>query len=62
VELNGESGALTLDRDGKLISVITIEVAEGRVQAVNSLVNPEKLRHLGPVGDMRALLEESKKR
>ena len=62
VEVNGESGALTLDRDGKLISVITIEVSEGRVQAVNSLVNPEKLRHLGPVGDMRALLEESRKR
>jgi RNA polymerase sigma-70 factor (ECF subfamily) len=62
VEVNGESGALTLDRDGRLISVITIEVAEGRVQAVNSLVNPEKLRHLGPVGDMRALLEESRKR
>lgn len=62
VEVNGESGALTLDRDGKLISVITIEVAEGRVQAVNSLVNPEKLAHLGPVGDMRALLEESRKR
>ena len=62
VEVNGESGALTLDRDGKLISVIMIEVAEGQVQTVNSLVNPEKLGHLGPVGDMRALLEESRKR
>jgi RNA polymerase sigma-70 factor (TIGR02957 family) len=62
VKVNGESGAMTLDSDGKLISVITIEVAQGEVQAVNSLVNPEKLRHLGPVGDMRALLEESRKR
>jgi len=56
VEVNGEPGAMTLDRDGKVISVITLDVAEGRIQTVNSLVNPEKLRHLGPVGDLRAVL------
>ena len=35
---------------------MTLDVAEGQVQAVHSIVNPDKLRHLGPVADLRALL------
>ena len=31
-------------------------VAGARVQTVRSIVNPDKLRHLGPVGDLSALL------
>jgi RNA polymerase sigma-70 factor (ECF subfamily) len=33
-----------------------LEIADGRVQTVRSVVNPDKLRHLGPVGDVNALL------
>jgi hypothetical protein len=29
-----------------------------QIQAVSSIVNPDKLRHLGPVADLRALLRE----
>jgi RNA polymerase sigma-70 factor (ECF subfamily) len=57
-ELNGQPGALFLDRDGRLISVLTLDVADGRIQGLNAVVNPDKLRHLGPVGDLRALLRE----
>jgi RNA polymerase sigma-70 factor (ECF subfamily) len=57
VEVNGQPGALLLDRDGRVISVMALDVAGGYVQAVSSIVNPEKLRHLGPVADMRALLQ-----
>jgi RNA polymerase sigma-70 factor (ECF subfamily) len=35
---------------------MVLDVAEGQVQAVRSIVNPDKLRHLGPVGDLGALL------
>jgi RNA polymerase sigma-70 factor (TIGR02957 family) len=56
VEVNGQPGALVLDRDGRVISVMALDVAEGRVQGVRSIVNPDKLRHLGPVADLRALL------
>jgi len=56
VEVNGEPGAVGLDPEGKLLSVISLEVAGGQIQAVNNVVNPEKLRHLGPVADLRALL------
>jgi RNA polymerase sigma-70 factor (ECF subfamily) len=56
VEVNGQPGALVLDGDGKLISVVALEIADGQVQAMTSIVNPDKLRHIGPVGDLRALL------
>jgi RNA polymerase sigma-70 factor (ECF subfamily) len=55
-EVNGEPGVLALDPDGNLISVTVLDVAGGRIQAVNTVVNPEKLGHLGPVGDIQALL------
>jgi RNA polymerase sigma-70 factor (ECF subfamily) len=57
-EVNGQPGALVFDREGKLISVMILDVAEGQIQGVNAIVNPDKLRHLGPVADLRALLRE----
>ena len=56
VEVNGQPGALGIDGDGKLIGVVALEIAGGRVRAVTSIVNPDKLRHIGPVGDLSALL------
>jgi len=57
-EVNGQPGALVLDREGRLIGVMILDVAEGQIQGVSAIVNPDKLRHLGPVGDLRALLRE----
>ena len=57
-EVNGQPGALFLDPEGRLIGVMSLDVAEGQIQGVSSVVNPDKLRHLGPVGDVRALLRE----
>ncbi len=57
-EVNGQPGALLLDRDGRLIGVMSLDVAEGQIQGVSAIVNPEKLRHLGPGTDLRALLRE----
>ena len=54
-EVNGQPGALFLDREGRLIGVMSLDVAEGQIQAVSSIVNPDKLRHLGPLADLRAL-------
>src|SRR3954462_4306393 len=53
-EINGQPGALFFDRDGRLISVAILDIAEGQIQAVSAIVNPDKLRHLGPVGNLRA--------
>ncbi|MET0477731.1 MAG: RNA polymerase subunit sigma-24, partial [Actinomycetota bacterium] len=35
---------------------LALDIADGRVQTVRSIINPDKLRHLGPVGDLTALL------
>jgi RNA polymerase sigma-70 factor (TIGR02957 family) len=56
VEVNGSPGALLLDGEERLIAVWSLEFAAGRIQRLNSIVNPDKLRHLGPLADVRALL------
>jgi RNA polymerase sigma-70 factor (TIGR02957 family) len=57
VEVNGQPGAVALDRDGRLAGVLAFDIAGGEVQAVSSLVNPDKLTHLGlPLIDTEALL------
>jgi RNA polymerase sigma-70 factor (TIGR02957 family) len=58
-EVNGQPGAVFLDAEGKLIGVLALDIAEDRVQGVRSVVNPDKLRHLGPVADLRALLQRA---
>jgi RNA polymerase sigma-70 factor (TIGR02957 family) len=55
-EVNGQPGALFFDREGRLLGVMILDVAEGQIQGVSSIVNPDKLRHLGPVADLPALL------
>jgi len=57
-KVNGQPGALFFDREGRLAGVMILDVADGQIQAVSSIVNPEKLRHLGPVADLRALLQK----
>jgi RNA polymerase sigma-70 factor (TIGR02957 family) len=59
VEVNGQPGAMTFDPQGRLINVFALDVAEGQIQAVRSIVNPDKLQHLGPVADVGALLRGS---
>ena len=49
-------GLLVVDREGKLVGVMILDVAEGQIQGVSSIVNPDKLQHLGPVGDLGALV------
>jgi RNA polymerase sigma-70 factor (TIGR02957 family) len=56
VEVNGQPGALLLAGDGRLIGVMALDIADGQVQGVKSIVNPDKLRHVGAVGDLERLL------
>jgi RNA polymerase sigma-70 factor, ECF subfamily len=54
-EVNGQPGALFLGPEGKLISVMCLDVSAGAVQVIRSVINPDKLRHLGPLADLREL-------
>jgi SnoaL-like domain len=56
VEVNAGPGALALDEQGRLIAVWALEIAGGKIQSLRSIVNPDKLAHLGPTGDFNALL------
>jgi RNA polymerase sigma-70 factor (TIGR02957 family) len=54
-EVNGQPGALLLDPEGRLVTVLSVDVADGQVQAIRSIVNPDKLRHLGPTANLGEL-------
>jgi RNA polymerase sigma-70 factor (TIGR02957 family) len=56
VDVNGQPGALLHDRRGRLIAVMALDIADGQIQGIRSIVNPDKLRHLGEVADTAALL------
>jgi RNA polymerase sigma-70 factor (TIGR02957 family) len=50
--VNGQPGAVVYDAEGRVASVFALDIADGLVQAVRSVVNPDKLQHLGPTSDM----------
>jgi RNA polymerase sigma-70 factor (TIGR02957 family) len=56
-EVNGGPGALFLDAQQRLLSVVALDIAAGQVRSISSVVNPDKLAHLGPIGDFRSLLK-----
>jgi RNA polymerase sigma-70 factor (ECF subfamily) len=50
--VNGQPGAVAYDCEGRVAGVWTLDIADGLVQTIRSVVNPDKLRHLGPVSDL----------
>jgi len=59
-EVNGQPGAILRDRDGKVVDTLTLDVLGGRIQTIRSVVNPDKLGHVGPVADAWAIAREAK--
>ena len=53
--INGQPGAVTYDAGGRVVNVFALEITGGQVQAIRSVVNPDKLGHLGPVSDLARL-------
>ena len=50
--VNGQPGAVVYDAEGRVASVLALDIADGLVQAIRSVVNPDKLQHLGPTSDL----------
>jgi RNA polymerase sigma-70 factor, ECF subfamily len=61
-EINGQPGAVFRDRDGHVVNTWTIDVLDGQVQTIRAVLNPDKLRHVGPVADAWAVLREANQR
>lgn len=59
VEVNGGPGVLLLDGEERLIGVWALEIAGGCVRSIQSVINPDKLAHLGPVMDWTSALKRS---
>jgi RNA polymerase sigma-70 factor (ECF subfamily) len=57
-EINGQPGALFRDRDGRVLHILVLDVLDGEIRTVRSVINPDKLGHLGPVADAWAVDRE----
>jgi RNA polymerase sigma-70 factor (ECF subfamily) len=53
--VNGQPGAVFYDAEGRVVSVVALDITDGVVQTIRSVVNPDKLGHIGPVSDVARL-------
>lgn len=49
--VNGQPGLLVKTPDGALVTVMSLQIFDGKILAIHSIVNPDKLHHLGEVSD-----------
>jgi RNA polymerase sigma-70 factor (ECF subfamily) len=55
-EVNGQPGAI-LTASGGVVAVMALDIADGRIQSIRSIVNPDKLTHVGELADVEDLLK-----
>jgi RNA polymerase sigma-70 factor (ECF subfamily) len=60
VEVNGGPGALYFDAQQRLIGVMALDISGGQITSISAIANPDKLTHLGPLGDLRSLLRSAR--
>jgi RNA polymerase sigma factor (sigma-70 family) len=53
--VNGQPGFLTRTSDGALVSVMALQLTDGKINALHTVINPDKLTHLGEVSDIARL-------
>ena len=58
--VNGQPGVMFLDDEERVGAVMSVDVADGLVQAIRGVTNPDKLAHLGPVLDAREVLRRGR--
>ena len=61
-EINGQPGARFLDPTGGSCRDDASTSPTAVVQTIRSVINPDKLRHLGPLADVRALMHDRAER
>ncbi|WP_349307963.1 MULTISPECIES: hypothetical protein [unclassified Streptomyces] len=58
-EVNGQPGAILRDRDGKVLNTWTLDILDGRIPMISTVLNPDKLGPVGPVADAWAVIREA---
>jgi RNA polymerase sigma-70 factor (TIGR02957 family) len=60
--VNGQPGARFVDEQDRTVSVLSLVVDEDGVAVIHSIVNPDKLRHVGPLADLPELARRLRRR
>jgi len=60
-QVNGQPGAIFRDRDGKVINTWALDILDGQIQTIRTVINPDKLGHVGPVADAWAVVRETQR-
>jgi RNA polymerase sigma-70 factor, ECF subfamily len=50
--VNGQPGAVVRDLDDLVVTVLAFDIVDGLVQTIRSIVNPDKIGHLGAVSPL----------
>jgi RNA polymerase sigma-70 factor, ECF subfamily len=59
--INGQPGVMFVDDEDRIGAVMSVDVADGLVQTIRGVTNPDKLEHLGPVLDAREVLRKNRR-
>jgi RNA polymerase sigma-70 factor (ECF subfamily) len=59
--INGQPGVMFLDDEGQIGAVMSLDVADGLVQTIRGVTNPDKLQHLGPVSNVREVIHRGRR-
>jgi RNA polymerase sigma-70 factor (ECF subfamily) len=54
--VNGQPGAIFRMPGGEVVSVLMVKITDGKVSELFSIVNPDKLQHVGEVADLTAVM------
>jgi RNA polymerase sigma-70 factor (ECF subfamily) len=60
--VNGQPGAVLRTSGGLVLAVVALDIADGQVREIRSIVNPDKLSHIGDAADLAALLRQANAR
>jgi RNA polymerase sigma-70 factor (TIGR02957 family) len=60
-EVNGQPGAIAVDAQDRLVGVIGLDVADGQIQTIHAIANPDKLQRSDRVDDIGALLRAGRR-
>ena len=60
-EVNGQPGAMAIDAQDRLVGIMGLDIADGQIQTIHSIANPDKLRHFDRFDDLGALLRAGRR-
>jgi RNA polymerase sigma-70 factor (ECF subfamily) len=58
-QVNGQPGAIVRDRDGNVLNALGLDILDGQIQPIRTVIDPDKLGHVGPVGDVWTVYREA---